>query len=135
MQRTEQSTIIEGLKRQWYLPLGDLIVLMVFASIGRASHSEGVRILGIFETAAPFMVGWLVAAPFTGAYREDATASTANALLLTARTWIVGIPLGLLLRAIYLRKGIPVSFAIVTLLSTLILLSLWRAGIALLRRI
>lgn len=134
MQNTKQLTVLENLKRRWYLPLGDLFVLILFASIGRASHEEGLTVLGIVETAAPFVLGWFVATPFMGAYRDEAIEAPKRAVLLTARTWIVGIPLGLLFRAIYLRREIPVSFAIVTLLTTLVLLSLWRAGVALLRR-
>lgn len=133
MQNTEQLTIIENLKRRWYLPIGDMLVLTLFASMGRASHSEGLDVPGILETAAPFMAGWLAAAPFMGAYRAEAIESPKRAVLVTGRTWIVGILLGLLFRAIYLRREIPVSFAIVTLLTTLVLLSLWRAGVVVVR--
>lgn len=129
-----QLTTMESIKRRWYLPLGDFVVLLLFASIGRASHEEGLTVLGIIETAAPFVLGWFVAAPFMGTFRDEATETPRRAVLMTARTWIVGIPLGLLFRAIYLRRGIPISFAIVTLLTTLILLSLWRAGAAIVRK-
>lgn len=134
MQHSEQLTIVESVKRRWYLPFGDLVVLMLFASIGRASHEEGLTVPGVVETAAPFVLGWFVAASFMGAYRDEAMDAPKEALLTTARTWVVGIPLGLLFRAVYLRKGIPISFAIVALLTTLIMLILWRAGVALLRR-
>ncbi len=34
----------------------DLLLVLVFAAVGRASHSEGVTLLGGLETAWPFLV-------------------------------------------------------------------------------
>lgn len=115
-------------KGYWRLVAGDAFTLLLFAWIGRASHAEGLDVVETVETAAPFLLGWFIAAPLLGGYGSEATADVRSAVKATARSWIAGIPLGLLFRALYLRKGIPVSFAIVSMLTTLMLLSLWRAG-------
>lgn len=41
--------------------LVDLVLVVVFAIIGRASHSEGLTPAGIWSTAWPFLVGALLA--------------------------------------------------------------------------
>lgn len=42
----------------------DLLLVLVFAIVGRATHSEGVSVGGVLWTALPFwiacLVGWLV---------------------------------------------------------------------------
>lgn len=128
------GTNVDSIAKRLLLPLGDTLALILFATMGRASHAEGLDVVGVAETAAPFVLGWILAGTFTGAYREDATDTPRSAAVVTARTWIVGIPVGLLLRMLYLRRGVPVSFAIVTMLTTLALLGLWRVGLAALRR-
>ena len=44
-----------------YAVLVDLLLVMVFATIGRASHSEGLTPSGILSTAWPFLTACLVA--------------------------------------------------------------------------
>ncbi|STZ22148.1 transmembrane protein [Mycolicibacterium phlei] len=38
----------------------DLVLVVVFATIGRRSHAEGLTVAGIAGTAWPFLVGALV---------------------------------------------------------------------------
>jgi hypothetical protein len=40
--------------------IGDVVAVLVFAAIGRASHEEGLSLLGVLETAWPFLTGLLV---------------------------------------------------------------------------
>ena len=46
-------------------PLLDLLVVLVFALVGRRSHAHGITLGGVLETAAPFLcgtaAGWLLA--------------------------------------------------------------------------
>lgn len=43
----------------------DILAVIVFAAIGRASHEEGLTVLGVAETAGPFLIGlglgWTIA--------------------------------------------------------------------------
>ena len=40
--------------------IGDVLAVILFAAIGRASHAEGLTLLGVLETAWPFLAGLLV---------------------------------------------------------------------------
>ena len=115
------------MKGRLTLIVGDTIALLFFAWLGRASHGKA-GLLGIVETALPFWLGWMGAGWVLGAYRPEAHESTRAALGTTVRVWAVGIPLGLVIRAVWLRRGIPLSFAVVTMLTTLVILGLWRGG-------
>lgn len=104
----------------------DVVLVVVFAAIGRATHDGDV--LGPFgsglaTTAWPFvaalLVGWLVAR----AWRRPA------AVLRTGLpVWAVTVVLGMLLRALS-GQGVAVAFVIVATLTLALLLLGWR-GIA-----
>lgn len=106
----------------------DVVLVVVFAVIGRASHQEGLELAGIAWTAWPFLaglaVGWLV----TLAWRAP---------LKPVRTglglWVATVAVGMLLR---LASGQGVQFAFVVVASIVLLLFLvgWRAVAALVRR-
>jgi hypothetical protein len=111
------------------LALGDTLVFLIFAWIGRSSHREpvgAVALPAVAGTAAPFLVAWFLVAPFMGAYRPAPGTSRRTMLGRTALTWMIAGPLGLVLRAAILRRGIPLSFALITLLTNLTLLLAWR---------
>ncbi len=114
---------------------GDLLAFILFAIIGRRSHSEAAGLLAWFEvlkTAAPFMAGWFLVAPWLGAFRArdyqaGAATSVAGVAKRTALAWLVAAPLALLLRAILLQRGIPFSFALITFSTNLTFLVAWRS--------
>ncbi|NJP05107.1 MAG: DUF3054 domain-containing protein [Chloroflexaceae bacterium] len=114
------------------LIIGDTISFLVFAALGRSSHGFTAGFTALPEiatTAAPFLLGWLLAAPFAGAYRALPASSNrlTTSLRRTSLAWVLAWPLGLALRALYLQRGIPVSFAIVTFITNLLILNIWRA--------
>ena len=55
---TSQSNV---LKRRAILFAGDVAAFSVFATIGRASHGEGLNPIDIVGTASPFILGWAAA--------------------------------------------------------------------------
>ncbi|HMO55776.1 MAG TPA: DUF3054 domain-containing protein [Roseiflexaceae bacterium] len=121
------------------LVAGDLLGLMIFAAIGRASHHQATgldTITQIAFTAAPFLAGWLFAAPWVGAFRSDLHDRPAALAARTVLAWLLGCPIGLGLRALLLQRSIPLSFAIVTFLTVLAILVVWRVlfAIAIRRR-
>jgi hypothetical protein len=120
---------------QLVLVVGDIVSFLAFAALGRSSHGEAAGLgafLEVVKTAAPFLLGWFLAAPFLGAYR---LAEKPGAPLLrvvpfarrTALAWLAAWPLGLALRALFLWRGIPVSFALVTFITNIIFLVGWRS--------
>ena len=58
---------------------GDVLALVVFALIGRNSHNEGMDLVAVFATAAPFVLSWTAVSSFVGGYTRTATASQVRA--------------------------------------------------------
>jgi hypothetical protein len=113
---------------------GDVVALMVFAAIGRGSHGEAAGLGAIGEvarTAAPFLVGWLLTAPWIGAFRLSATDTPPKMLRTTALSWCAAIVAGTLLRALLIGRFSPFSFYVVTFIAALVILGGWRGLFAL----
>ncbi|WKG03776.1 DUF3054 domain-containing protein [Mycolicibacterium sp. HK-90] len=106
----------------------DLICVVVFCTIGRRSHAEGLTVAGIAETAWPFLtgtvVGWLVS---RGWQRPTSLAPTGIVV------WICTVVVGMVLRKLT-SAGVAVSFIVVASLTTAVLLLGWRAVLAAVRR-
>lgn len=113
---------------------GDILSFIVFSAIGRNSHGEAAgigAILEVLKTAAPFMIGWFAVAPFTGALKNELLSQPSSLLKRTFLTLVIALPIGFALRALFLQRGIPMSFAIVASISNLILMLGWRGITAL----
>jgi hypothetical protein len=116
------------------LVVGDIISFLIFAALGRSSHSETTQFMEVAGVAAPFVVGWFAMAPLLGAYRLPGPRPAEGAgrvlpasfVARTALAWLVAWPLGLLLRGLLLQRGIPLTFALITGVTNLLLLCGWR---------
>lgn len=108
--------------------LTDAVCVVVFCTLGRRSHGEGLDVAGIAGTAWPFLVGaavgWLVS---RGWRRPFALVPTGVVV------WVCTIAVGMLLRALT-SAGVAPSFVVVASLSTALLLLGWRVGVALMAR-
>lgn len=111
------------------LAILDTIMLLVFAAVGKASHSsvDGYGLLDVLlavaQTAAPFLLSWFLVAPLLGGYTPMATsADWKQSTIATTKAWIVAVPLGCLLRGIVKGYMPPLPFVIVTLIATFVLL-------------
>lgn len=106
----------------------DVLCVVVFCSIGRRSHAEGLTVAGIAETAWPFLVGtavgWLVAR----AWRRPLALVPTGVLV-----WLCTVVVGMVLRKVS-AQGVAPSFIVVATLVTAALLLGWRAGVALTAR-
>jgi len=114
------------------LVAGDAFAILLFAAVGRSNHGESLdQVSDVLATAAPFLIGWFATAPFTGAFGDAAIGTKpGEAAVTAAKGWIVGVPAGLLARAV--AKGAPppgpfVAVAFTTLGAALIG---WRAWFA-----
>jgi len=106
----------------------DVVCVIVFCTIGRRSHAEGLTLSGIAETAWPFLIGTLTGWFVTLGWRRPA------ALVPTGvAVWLCTVVVGMLLRKVT-SAGVAPSFIVVASLSTAVLLLGWRAGAALLTR-
>eukprot|EP00878_Enallax_costatus_P013567 GHUV01014185.1.p1 GENE.GHUV01014185.1~~GHUV01014185.1.p1 ORF type:complete len:245 (+),score=80.58 GHUV01014185.1:519-1253(+) len=118
-------------KRVALLAAGDLAVLLGFAAIGRHNHGEPLVAAETFTTALPFIVGWFTSAAFMGGFSSTAQGgNTGAAATAAAKTWAVGVPLGLVLRSIS-RGYVPAtSFLGVSMGVTAVLMIGWRTALA-----
>ena len=97
----------------------DVVAVIVFAAVGRASHDESADLLGLLATAAPFGVG-LAAAWATPLVRARPTGLPAGLAVLAGTAAI-----GLLVRFAFLGR-LPLSFVIVAACALGVLLLGWR---------
>ena len=117
--------------RGWLLAAGDFVVFILFAVLGRTGHgsfSPNIPFLGPLATSAPFLLAWYAIAPFLGAYNPNHYSRPRLLTLRTIVAWLFAGPAGLILRALWLERPIPPSFAAIVLLGHLVLLFLWRLG-------
>lgn len=128
--------------------LGDTIVLIIFAIIGRAQHqvtSSVGPVLGTLNTAFPFVVSWLIIAGITGAFSGKAFYPLRRVIWRTVRASIPAAPIGVLLRAAFQAAprqfysfrwdSIEPTFILVSLISTTLMLLVWRVAWSRLRRL
>lgn len=116
------------------LVAGDAISFLVFAGVGRRSHNEtsGLgAIAQIAATAAPFALGWFLVSPFAGAFGRSLLGAPRRMLARTELAWLAAWPVALALRwALSTDHQIPLSFAIVVLISNAVFLGIWRTVFA-----
>ena len=108
----------------------DIVIFLLFATLGRASHAESLPLLGIAQTAAPFLLAWLAVAPMLGAYRPALLADPLPMAIRTFTAWVAACVLGLFIRSAWLQRDIILSFALVTFGVLTVLLVGWRTAFA-----
>ncbi|MDI2032922.1 DUF3054 domain-containing protein [Paenarthrobacter nitroguajacolicus] len=108
---------------------GDLVLILVFAAIGRDAHARGDIISGAFITAWPFLAGALVGWIALRVWRAPFSLWPSGVAV-----WLSAVIVGMLLRAAT-GQGVALPFIIVALISLGVFLLGFRAVIALVRRI
>ncbi|KAJ4917363.1 hypothetical protein Rs2_02913 [Raphanus sativus] len=108
---------------------GDVLALLIFSAIGRFSHGFPVFSLDTLHTADPFIAGWFLSAYFLGGYAEEGRGKKgqSKAVLTAAKSWALGVPLGVIIRSTSSGHIPAYSFVLVTMGSTAVLLIGWRA--------
>lgn len=110
--------------------LGDLVLLVAFAALGRRAHDEdGSAVAQTFTIAAPFLIGYAVAGVSLRLDRDPFSLRRGTGV------WALGLGLGLLLRGTAFDRGLAPAFVVVAVLVTGALLVGWRAVIARGRRL
>ena len=105
----------------------DVLCVIVFATIGRRSHAEGLTVAGIAHTAWPFLAGTAVGWLLIGGWRRPYTVVPTGLVV-----WLSTVVVGMLLRKAT-SAGVQTSFVVVASVATAVLLLSWRAIAALLR--
>src|ERR1700730_15243989 len=117
------------LPRMAYL-LVDVVAVLVFCSVGRRSHAEGLTIGGVATTAWPFLAGTVVGWLLSRGWRRPTAGGPPGGIV-----WLCPVVGGMLLRKAG-SAGVAASFVVVAATVTAVLLLGWRAavGLALRRR-
>jgi len=117
------------------LVIGDLLCFLIFVALGRRSHGEAsgfAAIPQIIVTALPFIAGWFLVSPFVGAFRHKIMAQPKAMVIRTALAWLLAWPVAMVLRGIFVDRGVPpLSFALIVLVFNMLLLLIWRWPFAL----
>ena len=99
----------------------DVLLVLVFAAVGRRSHAEGLDVAGILRTAWPFLAGtaagWLVA----GVALDAGPRSLAFGAVVVVCT----VAIGMLLRRLT-GDGTALPFVVVATTVVTVLLLGWR---------
>jgi chromate transport protein ChrA len=97
------------MQRQRLLPAAvDAVCLAVFVVLGRESHDISSGISWYLTVLWPFLLGWFIAALAVRVYT-----SWPERWTLLAATWVGGIAIALVLRAVVTQRDTPVAFIIV----------------------
>jgi len=105
----------------------DVVLVVLFAAIGRASHDEAA-FAGLATTAGPFLLALIVGWLGVLAWRAPLAVRRTGIPL-----WIVTVAGGMLLRVLT-GQGVQVAFVIVAASVLLLMLVGWRAVAALIAR-
>ncbi|KAJ7958291.1 Transmembrane protein [Quillaja saponaria] len=123
-EKPSSSARLEKWGRVALLAGGDVLALVLFAAIGRFSHGFSVVDIETLRTADPFIAGWFLSAYFLGGYGEDGRGMNglSKGVTAAAKSWALGIPLGIGIRAAMSGHFPNYQFILVTLGSTAVLL-------------
>ena len=95
-------------------------MVVVFATIGRASHDEGLRLAGVWHTAWPFLVGTALALAWAAYAKDDP-----RTIKVGIRVWLLTLLVGMVLRRLT-DAGTAPSFVVVATLVLGVLFLGWR---------
>lgn len=128
-EKPTSSPPLEKWGRVALLAGADVLALFLFATIGRYSHGLSVLDLETLRTADPFIAGWFLGAYFLGGFDEDGRGMNglSKGVIATAKSWAVGIPIGIAIRAATSGHIPNYGFVFVSLGSTAVLLITFRA--------
>lgn len=98
----------------------DLVAIIVFTIIGRASHARAFDLAGFLTTLWPFLIGALIGWVLSRSWRNGMHVWPNGVLI-----WLNTVVFGMFLRALS-GQGVQTSFVIVAAIATGILLIGWR---------
>jgi FtsH-binding integral membrane protein len=109
----------------------DLVCVLVFAAIGRASHGEDLGPVGLATTTWPFAAGWLVGWVLVLLVRR----ARARPLGFAAGVlvWVPTVVVGMVLRVVS-GAGVQTSFVVVATVVLGVFLLGWRGATTLVSR-
>ena len=108
------------MKRLAFSALADVAVIFAFIAIGREEHNSGSSIVGLLETAAPFLIALAIDWLATRAWQNPTGVGRGLGI------WLVTILAGMNLRHYVFDDGTATAFIVVASAFTLAGLVGWR---------
>ncbi|OIH96861.1 MULTISPECIES: DUF3054 domain-containing protein [unclassified Curtobacterium] len=111
----------------WLAAVVDIVLIVLFALIGRSSHGEANTAGALWTTAYPFLAGWVVGFVATAGWKRPLRLWPTGVLV-----WLLTVAVGLAIR-VWTGQGdvdgdpLPVSFVIVATIVLGVFLLGWRA--------
>lgn len=116
--------------KSWVPPLViDVVLVVLFAALGRRSHAEGLDAAGILGTAAPFLIALVVFSCVTMVWREPNRIWPHGVVL-----WIGTVALGLILRVVFGATAAVPFIIVATIVLGVLLLGRRLVGMMIERR-
>ena len=111
-------------RRAWPIAVvGDGLAVLVFATIGRASHHESTGAHGIWDTAWPFLLGAALGLAMAAAARIRPTSIQAG-----VRVWVWTVVIGMVARSAT-GGGTALAFVAVAVIVLGVFLVGWRLAL------
>ena len=110
------------MKRLTLSAIADVAVIVVFVAIGREEHNSGSSVVGLLETAAPFLIALAIGWLSTRAWQNPTGVGRGLGI------WLVTILAGMNLRHYMFDDGTATAFIIVASAFTLAGLVGWRVA-------
>ncbi|WFR68424.1 DUF3054 domain-containing protein [Curtobacterium flaccumfaciens] len=113
----------------WLAAVIDVVLIVLFALIGRSSHGESESVLALWTTAYPFLAGWAIGYVTSGAWARPLRFWPTGVV-----AWILTVFVGLAIRVATGQGDVdgnplPISFVIVATIVLGVFLLGWR-GVA-----
>jgi Protein of unknown function (DUF3054) len=104
--------------------VADALAVIVFATVGRASHDKAISVAGVWHTAWPFALGTAIALGITAATKADP-----RTLAVGVRVWLWTLVLGMVGRRA-LGDGTAAQFIVVATIVLAVLFLGWRFALS-----
>ena len=110
----------------WLAAVIDVLLIVLFALIGRSSHGETDSALALWTTAYPFLAGWAIGYVTSGAWARPLRAWPTGVVV-----WVLTVFVGLAIRVAtgqgdVAGNPLPISFVIVATIVLGVFLFGWR---------
>ena len=106
----------------------DTFAIVLFVAIGRREHERDSTIVGLIETAAPFLIALVAAWLVLRAWQRPTELRTGLGI------WVIVVAGGMLARNVVFGDGTAVSFVIVATLFLALFVVGWRMAYAVITR-
>ncbi|GGL11787.1 hypothetical protein JOE58_000099 [Curtobacterium luteum] len=118
----------------WLAAVVDVVLVVLFALIGRSSHGEANTAGALWTTAYPFLAGWAIGYVSSGAWGRPLRTWPTGVVV-----WVLTVFVGLAIRVATGQGDVdgnplPISFVIVATIVLGVFLVGWRAVVRLVQR-